>query len=243
MSRGVARAYSQERVYELERILSIPAPRDAPATTQSVSVTDDEILILHDDSVIQRLDRMGELRESRLRAGALIHPNDCVRSGAVLWVCDTGEPSPVVKVVDLHALAVVDIIDLQAEGWRIASLDLDGNDGLWCVSVQARPVEARNTILVSYLDLARRELRPEFTVPTDQYYVQGCTEVDGELFIGVNNGDVRDSRILRVDLGRGDIVETILLEDFGESEGLDAKVVDGRLELYTAVVDGLFRLR
>lgn len=218
----------------VERVLTLVTPQRAPLATQSVARFGDGHLVLHHGSIIQRYGSGVLLAEHQLEEGVLHHPNDCARDGDQLWVCDTGGDEPLLKLLDLASMRVEREIRPWFPGWRLASISLADEASQWWVFAEAVPIEERTRVLVARVDVEARTTLEQFEVLTDQFYVQGCSAADGRLYIGMNNGDVVMSKFLVVDIDSRRTVDTIVVDDFGESEGVDVRTVDGRVELTTA---------
>jgi len=235
---------SQLKPYGFYKSFDIKKPSTANFGTQSVAFDSGRYYVLHNDSIIQKYSKSGLESELTLTTGSLIHPNDSQFYDGILWVCDTGggTVAPSIKKVDLASASVVATYFPGKTGWRIAGVTLESDQSFFVVAVQDLPVAQRTELLIQRYDYSTQSVLSEFQIPTDQYYVQGCTLVGRRLYITMNNGNVSLSKFVNVNLDNASVEDVLVVDDFGEAEGLDSIWLDGRLNLITALKQGVFRI-
>lgn len=173
--------------------------------------------------------------------GEVSHPNDSTVHDGLILVCDTGPYHSAVTRVDPDRLSVIDSRIVANEGSKLAAIDVSPS-GIWTAWVQRRPLTERKGVRIAALGADLFETGQAFIIPTERYYVQGCTVIGDTLYLGMNDGATTRSDILIIDLHTGSVTDTVVLEPFGESEGLSHLHRDGSIFLTTALTSGVFSI-
>lgn len=206
----------------LEKLFDIVPPRHGVDNVQSVCRYGATWLVFHHGSVMQVYGDDGRLEREVRVEGGLIHPNDCAVLGEEVIVCDAGEPTPVLKRVDPLRGSVEEVYPTEVPGWRLASVACDPDGGIVTVAAEDIPLEERSRVLVSRHESAGADAGHRFTVPSAHTYSQGCTIMGSFLYLNANDGITSDeARVTAIDLRSGAVVDSLHIEHFGETEGLD----------------------
>ncbi|MGB3376529.1 MAG: hypothetical protein WBA87_15490 [Microbacterium sp.] len=240
LSRQITRPYnvvdSDRGPRSMEKLFDIVPPRHGVDNVQSVCRYGASWLVFHHGSIMQVYGNDGELvREVRIEGG-LIHPNDCTVLGEEVIVCDAGEPTPVLKRVDpLHG-SVKEVYPINIPGWRLASVASDRGGGIVTVAVEDISLEERSRVLVSRYEPAALKTTHSFTLPSGHTYSQGCTIIGSFLYLNANDGVTADeARITVIDLRSEEPVDSLHIDRFGETEGLDGVWIGREPGLVTAL--------
>jgi hypothetical protein len=228
------------------KILDVPVPAIGKHDLQSSGFYNGRYYVFHSHSIVQVFIRNGLEKEYKIRDGSLVHPNDAHFYKDTLWICDTNDAStpPIVKKLDIASMSVVGTHDVNKPDWRTAAVSIESDSTLYAVAVENIPVKERHQFLVRKYDYVSKTVLNEMLFPFDQYYVQGCTLAANHLYVTTNNGGhAKTGKFIDINLETNTIVDTIIFENFGESEGLHTLWVNDQLNLLTGQYEGgLFRI-
>jgi hypothetical protein len=222
------------RAVPVYKILDIPRPASKKGSVQSAAFYKGKYYVFRAYSTVQEFADGKLAREYKIKKGELGHPNDASFHKDSLWICDTDD-GPSIKRLDVATMEVVETININKPGWRAASVDIASGNILYSCQVEAKPVEERARFLVRKYDYKAQKTVQEWEFPLDQHYVQGCAISGRRLYVTTNNGG-RDpkSKFIKLNLETSTVEDIIICDTFGESEGLQALQINGRLNLLSA---------
>ncbi len=219
----------------LEKLFDIVPPERGPNNIQSLCRYGSSWLLFHHGSTMQ-VYAGGELVREVLIEGELVHPNDSAVRGDEIIVCDAGVTPPVIKRVDPEAARVSEVYPIEIPGWRIASVAIDRDGNLLTVAVEDIALEERSQLLIRRYDPKSLEILQSFRCPTEDTYSQGCTVIGSFLYLNNNDGGAATTaRVIAIDLRSEERIDSLLIDQFGETEGLDGVWADRTPHLATAL--------